>query len=144
MVEVIFGAVLLVLFLGFWLWHSPIRRKLTREEIDRYLVAAEKLVLPGEEMKAALARLRAWAEADDGKPVYMLNLMRFYPQLRSFPGAPDFQGTPQQANAVYEKSVLMMLLKRAGYPLVGGRAQGKYLMEVPAGLDDCRRVVVVR
>jgi hypothetical protein len=144
MFEIIFGAVLLALFIGFWFWHSPIRRKLTREEIDRYLGAAEKLPLPAEERTAALARLRAWAEADDGKPVYMLNLMRFYPQLRSFPGTPDFQGTPEQANAFYEKSVLMMLLKRAGYPMVGGRAQGKNLLEVPAALDNWSRVLVVR
>jgi hypothetical protein len=74
----------------------------------------------------------------------MLNLMRFYPQLRSFPGTPPFQGTPEQANALYEKSVLLLLLKRAGYPVVGGRAQGKNLLEVPAALDDWSRVVVVR
>jgi len=144
MFEIIFGLVLLVLFLGFWFWHSPIRGKLTREEIDRYLGAVEKLPLPAEAMTAALARLRAWAEADDGKPLYMLNLMRFYPQLRSFPGTPNFQGTPDQANAFYEKGVSMMLLRRAGYPMVGGRTQGKNLLEVPAALDNWSRVLVVR
>jgi hypothetical protein len=144
MFEIIFGVVLLVLFLGFWFWHSPIRGKLTPEEIDRYLGAIEKVPLPAEEMTATLARLRAWAEADDGKPVYMLNLMRFYPHLRSFPGTPNFQGTPEQANAFYEKGVLMMLLKRAGYPVVGGRVQGKNLVEVPATLDNWSRVAVVR
>ena len=29
-----------------------------------------------------------WAEADDGKPFYNLELMRYYDQLRTFPGAP--------------------------------------------------------
>ncbi len=137
-------AIFLGLFLAFWLWHSPLRGKLTPEEIDRYLGGAQELPLPPEERTAALARLRAWAEADDGKPVYMLNLMRFYPQLRSFPGTPDFQGTPEQANEFYEKGVLMMLLKRAGYPMVGGRAHGRNLIEVPAALDNWSRVVVVR
>src|SRR5215213_6933045 len=47
------------------------------------------------------ARLRAWAEADDGKPVYMLNLMRYYDELRPFPGAPDFQGSPEESNTLY-------------------------------------------
>ncbi len=144
LVNFIILAIFLGLFLAFWLWHSPIRGKLTREEIDRYLGEVQKLPLPAGEMTATLTRLRAWAEADDGKPVYMLNLMRFYPQLRSFPGTPDFQGTPEEANAFYEKGVLMMLLKRAGYPMVGGRAQGKNLMEVPAALDNWSRVVVVR
>ena len=46
MFEFTFGVILFVLFLGFWFWHSPIRRKLTREEINRYLAAAEKLSLP--------------------------------------------------------------------------------------------------
>src|SRR5262245_36436920 len=111
MLHIIFGGILFVLFLGFWFWHSPTRRKLTREEIDHYLAAAEKLSLPEEEKAATLARLRAWAESDDGRPVYMLNLMRFYPQLRRFPGSPDFQGTPEQANEFYEKSVARLLFK---------------------------------
>ena len=144
MFEFIFGVILFVLFLGFWFWHSPIRRKLTREEINRYLAAAEKLSLPEEGKAATLARLRAWAESDDGKPVYMLNLMRFYPQLRRFPGSPEFQGTPEQANAFYEKSVLWLLFRRAGYPLVGGRPQANALLEVPPALDGWSRVVIVR
>jgi len=97
-VSIILFTIGLCLFLAFWFWHSPIRWKLSREEIDRYLRAAEKLPLPPGEMTADLARLRAWAEADDGKPVYMLNLMRFYLQLCSFSGAPDCQGKPEQAN----------------------------------------------
>jgi hypothetical protein len=88
--------------------------------------------------------LFGWAESDDGKPVYMLNLMRFYPQLRRFPGSPDFQGTPEQANAFYERSVLRLLFRRAGYPLVGGRPQANALMEVPPALDGWSRVVLVR
>jgi hypothetical protein len=140
----IFGGILCVLFLGFWFWHSPPRRKLTGEEINRYLAAAEKLSLPEEAKTATLARLRAWAENDDGKPVSMLNLMRFYPQLHRFPGAPDFQGTPEQANKFYEKSVLWLLFRRAGYPLVGGRPQANALLEVPLALDGWSRVVMVR
>jgi hypothetical protein len=144
MFEFMFGGTLFVLFLGFWFWHSPIRRKLTREEVSRYLAAADKLSLPEEEKTATLARLRAWAEGDDGKPVYMLNLMRFYPQLRRFPDAPDFQGTPEQANEFYEKSVVWLLIRRAGYPVVGGKPQANALLEVPAALDGWNRVVMVR
>jgi hypothetical protein len=144
MFEIILGAILLSLFLGFWFWHSPIKRKLTRDEIDRYLAAVAKLPLPVEDRQEGLTRLRAWAESDDGRPVYMLNLMRYYPELRRFPGTPDFQGTPEQANEFYEKAVISMLFKRAGYPLVAGKAQAKNLINAPAAPDNWSRVIVVR
>ena len=144
MVAIIFGAILLVLFLAFCLWHSPLKGKLSREEIDHYLEGAAKLALPGEEKQEASARIRAWAEADDGKPFYMLNLIRYFPQVRRFPGAPDFQGTPEQANAFYEKSITFLWLKNASYPMLVGKPQGKDLMQAPPALDDWSRVVVCR
>jgi hypothetical protein len=144
MLQISLGAILLALFLAFWFWHSPRRRKLTRAEIDRYLVAVAKLALPAGETQATLARLRAWAEADDGRPVYMLNLMRYFPELHRFPGTPEFQGTPEQANEFYEKKVRRLLLKRAGYPVVAGNPQGKSLIEVPHAVDDWSRILVVR
>jgi hypothetical protein len=98
------GAVCLGISLAFWFWHSPVRRKLTQPEIDRYLGAIERQVfLPEGDKPKVLARLCAWAEADDGKPFYMLNLMRYYPELQRFPGTPNFQGTPEQANKLYEE-----------------------------------------
>jgi hypothetical protein len=136
--------IFLGLFVAFWLWHSPVRRRLTQAEIDRYLEAVEKLPSPTGDSTKFLTRLRAWAEADDGKPVYMLNLMRYYQQLHAFPGSPDFHGTPQAANAYYEKAVLPILLKRGCYPIVGGKAQGKNLLDVPDAGDDWSRIVVVR
>ena len=144
MITIMILALFFTLFLVFWFWHSPARRKLTGEEIDRYLGAALKLPLPSDEMTSALTRMRAWAEADDGKPFYMLNLMRYYRETRSFLGAPDFQGTPEQANARYEKGVAMLLFKRAGYPVVGGKVQGRSLLQVPADVDNWGRVIVVR
>jgi hypothetical protein len=139
------GAACLGLFLAFWFWHSPARRKLTQPEIDRYLGAIERQVfLPEDDKPKALARLRAWAEADDGRPFYMLNLMRYYPELQRFPGTPNFQGNPEQANELYEKKVKQLLFQRCGYPILAGRTQGKSLMEVPPALDCWGRVLVVR
>jgi hypothetical protein len=139
------GAACLGLFLAFWFWHSPMRRKLTQPEIDRYLGAIERQVfLPEDDKPKVLARLRAWAEADDGRPFYMLNLMRYYPELQRFPGTPNFQGTPEQANELYEKKVRQLLFKRCGYPMLAGRTQGKSLMEVPPALDCWGRVLLVR
>src|SRR5215213_3185259 len=118
-------------------------RTLTREEIDRDLAAVEKQIplLPGE-MPDFLQRLRSWAEADDGKPVYMLELMRFLPRMRPFDGAPDYQGTPEQANHYYEKHMAPLLLKHGGYPLVGGMTQGRNLMPIEPALDDWSRLAL--
>jgi hypothetical protein len=71
-----------------------------------------------------LGRLHSWAEADDGKPIFTLNLLRYFAELRPFPRAPELDGTPQQANAYYEKRLTPLWLRIASYPLVGGAAQG--------------------
>jgi hypothetical protein len=71
---IIFGAALVVLYLVLWAWHSPWVGKLSKAEIDRFLAIIEKRLLPAEEIKAFTSRIRSWAEADDGRPVYMFNL----------------------------------------------------------------------
>lgn len=142
--EITLAGAFLGLFLWFWSWLTP-GKKLTKEETDRYLQDIEKQIpAPRAEMQEFLDRLCAWAEADDGKPVYMLNLMREYSQLQKFPGIPDFAGTPEESNAYYEQRVLPMLFKRGGYPMVGGPAQGKNLMTYEPDLDDWSRVLIVR
>jgi hypothetical protein len=82
--ELILGAALVVLYLVFSGWHSQWGGKLTKAEIDQYLAVIEKLPLPAEEIQAITSRIRPWADADDGKPVYMVNLMHFFPRLRTF------------------------------------------------------------
>ena len=123
--EIILAGILLIFFLIFWLCHSPIADKLTREEINSYLSVIEKNALPPEEKTEILARLRSWADADDGKPVYMLNLMRNYRQVRHYSGTPDFQGSPEESNAFYESKSIPLLFKRLGYPVILGVTQGK-------------------
>jgi hypothetical protein len=120
------GAACLGFFLAFWFWHSPARRKLTQPEIGLYLAAIERQVfLPEGDKPKVLARLRNWAEVDDGRPFYMLNLMRYYPELRRFPDTPHFQGSPEQANELYEKKIRQLLFKRCGYPLLAGGRRGR-------------------
>lgn len=144
--QTVLGLVLAALFAAFWLWHSPglVRGALTSAEIDRYLSIVEKLPTPPEERAMVVKRLRAWAEADDGKPVYMLNLMRYHEQLRRFPGAADFAGTPQQANSHYEDAAVPLLLASGSYPLFGSETQGGNLIEHQPALDGWGRVLVVR
>ena len=90
----------------------------------------EKLPLPEKGVQAFIARLRPWAEADDGKPVYMFNLIHFFPKLQAFPGALEFTGTPQQANAHSEKSLLWLWVRLASYPTFIGPPQGRNLINI--------------
>jgi len=143
----VFGAVLVAIFIAVSLWQSPgiLRGKLSTEEIAHYLSIVEQaLPFPPDERPELLARLRAWAEADDGKPVYMLNLMRYHEQLRALPGAPSFAGTPREANALYEKSATPLLLARGAYPMYASVVQGKNILGYGSGQGDWSRVLLVR
>lgn len=143
----VLGALLLGGVGALWLWQTPglLRAKLSADEIDRYVDLMQKqLPVPPQERAELLARVRAWAEADDGQPVYMLNLMRLHEQLRSFPGAPEFAGTPQAANQLYESEVVPILLGNGGYPLFSGTVQGPNLVGYDPSVDRWSRVLVVR
>jgi hypothetical protein len=91
--ELIFAAAFVALYVAFWAWHSQGAGKLSQAEIDQYLAKIENLPLPKKEIQAFIAGLRQWAEADDGKPVYMFNLMHFFPRVQPFPRAPEFTET---------------------------------------------------
>jgi hypothetical protein len=136
--------------LGVSAWQST--RKLSPADVDHYIGILERELPPElEDRDEFIARLRAWAENDDGRPVYMLNLMRFFDHLKSFPGAPT-TGTPKEANAQYEAAVTPMLIKRGGYPILtgsttkirGGQDRESNLMVYRPDLDNWDRVLVVR
>jgi uncharacterized protein (DUF1330 family) len=138
---------MLLAFAAFWTWQTPgwLRGALTLEEVDYHFGLMEKnLAMPADDKDELLARLRAWALADDGEPVFMLNLMRYYPQLLDFDGAPDFGGTPEESNALYERAVTPMALSSGSYPLYIGTTQGENLIEHAAALDNWSRVIVMR
>jgi len=130
----LFPIVLALAFVAlYWIfcrWHSKGGGKLTKAEIDRYIAIIERLPLPAKETKAFCVRIRAWAEADDGRPVYMLNLISFFKELHSFPGAPEFKGAPQEANAYYEKAIRRLWLSHAAYPTFSGIPQAGNLVNI--------------
>ena len=128
--ELTLATALVILYVGFWAWHSQGAGKLTQVEINRYLEIIEKLPLPEKGVQAFIARLRPWAEADDGKPFYMFNLIHFFPNLKTFPAAPEFTGTPEQANARYEKSLTWVWLSHASYPTFIGVPQPSNLINM--------------
>ncbi len=128
--DLILAAAFVILYVAFRAWYSQGAGKLTQAEIDRYLAIIEKLPLPESGVQSFVARLRPWAEADDGKPVYMFNLIHFFPRLQTLPGAPEFKGTPEAANAHYEKSLLWLWLSHASYPTFIGAPQARNLINI--------------
>jgi hypothetical protein len=152
--EWLLGAVLAALFVAFWAWQTPGNlQKLGAAEVDAYLDRM-KGKLPGDPAEQAvfLARMRAFGLADDGRPVYMLNAMRYYPGLKHGPGMEGVRGTPAEANATYEKAVMPILFRLGAYPLFGGqtmeiRADGKAHSNLDGfdpAIDDWSRILVVR
>jgi len=142
--ELILALVFALLWGGVWLWQNP-HRPIKPAEAEQFLAETEKLPFPPEERAEMRQALRAWMAADDGQPVYMLNLMRFYPELRRYQGSlAANQLSPAQSNTHYEDIVIPMLFKLGGYPLYAGQTQGKNLLVHDAGLDDWSRVLVVR
>jgi len=71
----------------------------------------------------------------------MLNLIRFYSQLRTFAGAPEFKGTPEEANAYYEKKITPLWLSHAAYPIFAGASQAKNLINIHPEREWGRAVV---
>ncbi len=158
--ELILGVVCACTFAALWMWLTPgARGALTGTEVDAYIRRIEPVVpMPAAEKPETMARLRAWGEADDGAPVHMLNLMRYYPKLQPLPAtasAASVEGTmsPAEANAYYEQQVLPILERLGGYPVMGGNAAGvrgsdgqrhSNLMVFDREVDDWDRVLVVR
>lgn len=147
--ELILGAILLAVFVGVSTFQAT--STLTKAEVDRYIATLEKsLPVDWEERAEFIARLRAWGESDDGQPVYMLNVMRFFDQVKPMPGVPASM-KPSEANALYEAGATPLLFKSGGYPLIGGDSmriaagqKKSNLIVHEAELDNWDRVLVVR
>ncbi len=153
--EIILATALLALVAAFWWWQAPgDSGKLTRGEVDAFIRKIEpRLPVEPAEKAEMLARFRAWGEADDGQPVYMLNLMRYYDQLKRLPGVDPMRGTPAQANAHYESVVTPIALRLGAIPLVNGAVAGvgggdgrlhSNLITFDREVDDWNRVLVMR
>jgi hypothetical protein len=140
-------AALFVPFLGFFLWQTPSlwRSRLTPAEIDRYAAEMEAHIVQTPAEKAAfVARVREWAAGDDGRPVLLLNLMRFREELEAMPPGFDFAGTPAESNEYYERRVAPLALKRGEYPLVGGAVQARSLTPLAPETDSWDRIMIMR
>lgn len=133
-------------------WQAP-GRTLTKAAIDEYIPRIDAGVdLPPAEKLDLLDHLRAWGERDDGRPVFMLNLMRYYEAPRHLEGHPALTGSPRDLNAHYEGVVTAMLLKLGAYPLFAGEpdgvgsgaSSGTNLAGFEEALENWSRVLIVR
>jgi len=145
----ILATVLLVLYLLFFFWQTPglLQDKLSAVEIEDYLSRLERyMVAPPEARQRFVEDLRSWGASDDGKPVYMVNLLRFRPSLERWEGGPDFNDTPspQQANDFYERSLAPLALSSGAYPIFNGVAHGENLVNTASAADGWHRVAVMR
>ncbi|KAI8467157.1 MAG: hypothetical protein J3K34DRAFT_482462 [Monoraphidium minutum] len=97
---------------------------LTRAETEGYLAALGRLPVPRGGARVRAHAMRAWADADDGRAVYMLNLLRELPAPRPAPaGAPAFNGSAKDAAAAYNPGLGALWLSCAAYPVFWGGAQ---------------------
>ena len=150
--SIILAVLMLGLFAAVWFWLAPGSR-MTPREISDYLEQLESgMVMEDPEKIEFLSRLRHWAEGDDGRPVHMVNLIRFRNPMSPVPGHPEFKGTAEEANAYYEGEIVPLLIARGIYPVValspqrldarGGELTN--LMGFASELDRWNRVMLVR
>lgn len=106
-----------------WFFYAP-GTPLQPEEIDGYMSKVETLltrsfVMPegvGADprgLAGAMADLRAFAERDDGKAIYMVNLMKWRQGELSFPAGAELSGsirTAEQADTAYNQQLFWDLL----------------------------------
>lgn len=140
-------AVILGLFVA-WAWRKQEpRRPLTRDEIERYCAIVEAKFPKPDAMDRArmLARLRGFAERDDGRDIYMVNLLRYHDRMAAGRDpAGQFAGTPLEANDIYEANAKPILMKSGAFPIFAGVAEEPNAVggDDPAE-DNWSRVLVV-
>lgn len=144
------GLAFVAVFAAMYLVQNPglVTGKLSKTEIDHYLgLASQQIPFPPGRKEPILKAVRAWAEADDGKAFYMLNVMRFYDTVKKIPGAPQFQGTPVEANAYYESKTASLLVLQAGSAPLITNTQGRNVISSDSDapeLDNWSRILLVR
>lgn len=154
-VQVALGLLLAAVFVLVWRWQVPGEsRRLTPPQVSAYIERiAAGLPLDPRDKGETLARLRAWGEADDGRPVYMLNLMRYHETLQPQPGLEGVRMTPRESNAHYERNAGLLLMRQGGYAQFAGDATGvrdgngrrrSNLMSFDHEVDEWDRALVIR
>ncbi|MEM1378564.1 MAG: hypothetical protein AAGG69_14370 [Pseudomonadota bacterium] len=112
---VYFFTPIVLLLVGFYVWHTPMRGPLTEAEIDAFIASqAEK----GGTVWTSEEAFEAFLRNDDGRPFVMINLMEFRERAQySDENASNTDMTGEEAGVIYGQSVLPQLLIRGSYPI---------------------------
>ena len=114
----------LLVYVAFRLWYDGLRKPLTAEEVEEYARLFEARDGAGDEVD--LAVMRKFLEEDDGKEFIMMNLLQYNPSPMKHPDT----GQDARAESIlqeYFRPFMGQVIRRAGHPVIGGRAVGGYL-----------------
>ena len=113
----------LQVYLAFRAWYDGLRKPLTADEVAEYTRLLEQRA----DMESVdMAVMRKFLEEDDGKEFIMMNLLQYNPSPMKHPDT----GQDVQADSVlqeYFRPFMGQVIRRAGHPVIAGRAVGGYL-----------------
>jgi hypothetical protein len=112
-----------LLYAGFSLWYNSLRGPLTPAEVDVYM---ERLRTQAGVTAERLAPVREFLDADDGREFFMMNLIRIPEGPVKEPGT-GHEKPAREVLSGYSRYFLAALFRRAGHPVFGGRAAGRYV-----------------
>ncbi|NCF20230.1 MAG: hypothetical protein GWP63_18505 [Haliea sp.] len=110
-------------YVVFRLWYDGLRKPLTAEEVEEYTRLFEQRAGAGDEVD--LAVMRKFLEEDDGKEFIMMNLLQYNPSPMKHPDT----GQDARAESIlqeYFRPFMGQVIRRAGHPVIAGRAVGGY------------------
>ena len=114
----------LLVYVAFRLWYDGLRKPLTAAEVEEYTRLFEERA--GADDEVDLAVMRKFLEEDDGKEFIMMNLLQYNPSPMKHPDT----GQDAQAESIlqeYFRPFMGQVIRRAGHPVIAGRAVGGYL-----------------
>lgn len=116
--------ILVVLYGGFWFWFNGTAGKLTPAEVAYYMEQIE--ARPNADPKR-IATMRALLESDDGKPIYVLNLIKMADEAKPIDGVDTGVSGEEALNRYMQDHMLPEMLKRGSMPVALGQAVGGYI-----------------
>ena len=125
----------IVTSLIFLLWYGGKSKPLTESELNAFEHNIKKQHNI-DENSDMIKQLRRLCESDDGRPYYMVNLMKFNTEYNE-----ELQMTPQEAHKKYSKGIVKELLKRAGHPALLSKVTGSFIRQSDSQWDE---VAIVR
>lgn len=116
-------SIITLIFIVFLTWHGAFDRPLDQAEVDEFMTKYHAADLGTDTNKEDL---REFLESDDGKPVYMINVIKNYDQPRltdeMLEKGMTTDMTAEEVLADYTGFVFPYLIKNGSYPIYTGTA----------------------